>query len=337
MQRSDFAYHLPQDLIAQEPLAERSASRLLVLDRASGDYVDRRFSDLPELLNADDLLVVNDTQVLKARLLGRKATGGRAEVLIDRLLDDGRALAFVRTSKSPQPGGVIDFEGASCTVLGRQGDLFELEFDTVLAALLERVGQVPLPPYIDRVPTAEDEDRYQTIFAARPGAVAAPTAALHFDPALCERLANAGVSTANVTLHVGAGTFAPLRSEDLENNRLHKESLEVGADVCEAVAACRSRGGRVIAVGTTTVRALETAARASGELVSFTGETDLFIRPGFEFKIVEGLITNFHLPESSLLMLVSAFSKRERVLAAYEHAVRERYRFFSYGDAMLLL
>lgn len=337
MQRSDFAYHLPQELIAQEPLAERSASRLLVLSRANGDYADRQFSDLPRLLKAGDLLIVNDTEVLKARLFGRKATGGRAEVLIDQLLDDRRALGFVRASKSPKQGGEIEFDGAICTVLRRHDDLFELEFDTALAPLLERVGQVPLPPYIGRIPTVEDESRYQTIFAARPGAVAAPTAALHFDSALCEQLVDAGVSTAKVTLHVGAGTFAPLRSEDLENNRLHKERVEVGAEVCEAVAACRRRGGRVIAVGTTTVRALESAAHAGGELMPFGGETELFIRPGFAFKIADGLITNFHLPESSLLMLVSAFSNREYVLAAYEHAVSERYRFFSYGDAMLLL
>lgn len=338
MQRSDFAYDLPQELIAQEPLAERSASRLLVVNRASGNYADRRFSELPELLNERDLLVVNDTRVLKARLLGRKATGGRTEVLIDRLLEDRRALAFVRASKSPQRGSRILFgDEVSCRVLGRQDDLFELEFDSAIDPLLDRLGQVPLPPYIDRVPTGEDEARYQTVFAARPGAVAAPTAALHFDAALCERLVEAGIETAKVTLHVGAGTFAPLRSEDLQKNRLHKERLEVGADVCAAVAACRQRGGRVVAVGTTTVRALETAADASGVLVPFAGETDLFIRPGFEFKVADGLITNFHLPESSLLMLVSAFSQRERVLAAYAHAVERRYRFFSYGDAMLLL
>lgn len=338
MLRTDFAYDLPQDRIAQAPLAERSASRLLCLDSGTGELADRRFSDLSGLLRPGDLLVLNDTRVIPARLLGRKDTGGAVEVLVERILDDRRLLAHVRASKPPRPGHVLVLEGdLTLRVVGREEDLYELTHDgeETVSELLARRGRTPLPPYIRRPAAAEDAERYQTVYARREGAVAAPTAGLHFDEALLAALARKGVETAQVTLHVGAGTFLPVRAERLEEHRMHRERLEVSGRVAEAVRAARGRGGRVVAVGTTVVRALETAS-AGDAIEPFSGETDLFIYPGYRFRSVDALITNFHLPESTLLMLVCAFAGTERVLAAYRHAVASGYRFFSYGDAMFL-
>ncbi len=338
MRRADFTFDLPPELIAQRPLAERSASRLLCLDAASGAIDDATFTELPGRLRAGDLLVFNDTRVIPARVHGRKASGGRVELLVERLLGGGRLLALVRCSKAPRTGGVLQLDGGvRATVTGRRDDLFELELEEGVDALawLERDGHVPLPPYIARADDAADLERYQTVFAARPGAVAAPTAGLHFDAALLARLHDAGLATARVTLHVGAGTFQPVRAERLADHRMHAEWLEVPQATCDAVAATRARGGRVVAVGTTTVRSLETAAR-DGTLRPFTGETSLFITPGYRFRVVDLMVTNFHLPESTLLMLVCAFAGTGHVLAAYRHAVAARYRFFSYGDAMLV-
>jgi S-adenosylmethionine:tRNA ribosyltransferase-isomerase len=320
------------------PLPQRGASRLLVLDDAGDGLSDRYFADLPSLLRAGDLLVLNDTRVIRARLFGRKSSGGRVELLVERVVGDGTALVRARTSKPLRAGGeVLVDNGARLSVLERHGEfhLVRLETEGSWDALFDHAGHVPLPPYIRRADDALDDERYQTVYASQPGAVAAPTAGLHFDADMLERLAAAGVEQARVTLHVGSGTFQPLREENLSTGRLHEESLTVSAPVCEAVSAARARGGRVVAVGTTTVRALESAS-LGGALEPFEGETDLFIREGFEFRVVDAMVTNFHLPESSLLMLVSAFAGRERVLAAYRHAVAQRYRFFSYGDAMFV-
>jgi S-adenosylmethionine:tRNA ribosyltransferase-isomerase len=330
---SDFDYELPRELIARYPARDRRDSRLLaVTDRP----VDLGFADLPSLLCAGDLLVFNDTRVIKARLSARKATGGKAEILIERVESERAGLAMIRASKSPGPGGRLLLEGgAEAVVTGREEDLFALKFSTDVLPYLERYGEVPLPPYLERDATADDVDRYQTVYARDPGAVAAPTAGLHFDEAMLEETLAMGVRHARVTLHVGAGTFQNLREEHIEENRLHSERVEVSDDCVEAVRRTRADGGRVIAVGTTSVRSLECAS-ANGELQPFSGETDLFILPGYTFRSVDAMITNFHLPRSSLLMLVSAFSGRQRMLDAYAHAVREKYRFFSYGDAMFL-
>jgi S-adenosylmethionine:tRNA ribosyltransferase-isomerase len=339
---SDFDFALPPELIAQHPAAERSASRLL--DGRSETPVDRVFRDLPALLNPGDLLVFNDTRVIKARLLGRKASGGAVEALVERVLPEGHeVLAHLRASKTPRPGSMLRFEGADgrgfdAEVLGRGGpqdSLFRLRLPAAPLMLLERHGHVPLPPYITHADGADDEARYQTVFAARPGAVAAPTAALHFDAGVLAALAARGVATANVTLHVGAGTFQPVRTENLGEHRMHSEWFEVGAASVAAIARTRAAGGAVVAAGTTTLRALESAAR-SGTLEAGARETDIFITPGFGFRVVDRLVTNFHLPKSTLLMLVSAFAGFEHMRALYAHAIRERYRFFSYGDAMLL-
>lgn len=338
MRVSDFHFELPNELIASEPLTERTASRLLVLDGHTGACQDRRFDAVAELLRPGDLLVVNDTRVIPARLYGVKESGGRIEVLLERLLDEHSALAHVRASKAPRPGARLWLEGAvPALVLGRQGELYQLRFDTAepLLELIERYGHVPLPPYLRRADTSADRERYQTVFAARPGAVAAPTAGLHFDQALLRRLTDSGVAQARVTLHVGAGTFQPVRVQWVQQHRMHAEYLEVDAAVCAAVAEAQARGGRVVAVGTTVVRALETAA-CSGMLRPYRGETELFIYPDYRFRVVDALITNFHLSGSSLLMLVCAFAGRERVLSAYRHAVAQRYRFYSYGDAMFI-
>ena len=330
----DFDYELPPELIAQAPLPERAAGRLLHVTPAGGPD-DLRIPDFVDLLNPGDLVVVNDTRVLPARLFGRKATGGRVEMLLERPLAATRALVQLRSSRSPGVGAELTFDGgATATVTGRDGEFFELEFDGPVETILEQHGHVPLPPYIERPDEAADRERYQTVFARTPGAVAAPTAGLHFDAAFEDRLRAAGVDFETVTLHVGAGTFAPLRPAQLESGRLHAERVDVGEDLCRAVAATRERGGRVIAIGTTTMRALESAALDSGSLAPFAGETTLFIRPGFRFRVADALLTNFHLPRSSLLMLVCAFAGTQRVLAAYAHAVAQRYRFFSYGDAM---
>lgn len=336
MQVADFTFELPDALIARHPLAERRASRLLVLDGPTGALAHRRFADLLGYLNAGDLMVFNDTRVIPARLFGQKRTGGRLEILVERVLGDRRVLAHVRSSKSPKPGSHIDIEGGGeALVLGRQDALFELEFTEDVLALLERVGHMPLPPYIDRPDEAADRERYQTVYAQRAGAVAAPTAGLHFDNELLAALRDKGVETAFVTLHVGAGTFQPVRVEKIEEHHMHREWLEVSQAVVDAVAACRARGGRVIAVGTTSVRSLESAAR-DGELKPFSGDTDIFIYPGKPFHVVDALVTNFHLPESTLLMLVSAFAGYPETMAAYAAAVAEGYRFFSYGDAMFI-
>jgi S-adenosylmethionine:tRNA ribosyltransferase-isomerase len=336
MQRSDFHYELPGELIAQTPLAERRASRLLVLDGATGATEDRLFADLPTLLRAGDLLALNDTRVLPARVIGRKPTGGRVELFLERVLAPRRALVQLRASHKPLPGGDVELPGdARARVIARTGELTEIELDRDVVPYLEAHGATPLPPYIARTPDAADRERYQTVFARAPGAVAAPTAGLHFDSAVLDAIAARGVERAFLTLHVGAGTFAPVRTERVEDHELHAEWLEVSEATCAAVERCRARGGRVVAVGTTSVRALETAARGR-QLAPFAGDSRLFIYPGFEFRVVDAMVTNFHLPESSLLMLVAAFAGREHTLAAYEHAVAMGYRFFSYGDAMLI-
>ena len=348
MKKSDFSYTLPESLIAQQPLPERSASRLLVLrgsddGRGEAQLQDRQMRELPGLLQPGDLLVFNDTRVLPARLFGRKASGGRVEILIERLLGGQDARAQLGASKSSRAGTriVLD-EGGEVEVLGREGEFYLLRFDgdESLEKRLLRAGRLPLPPYIHRAPGIDDAERYQTVFARELGAVAAPTAGLHFDDALLGALRARGVAFGTITLHVGAGTFQPVRSEKLDEHVMHSEWLNVGAALVEQIAHTRARGGRVIAVGTTVVRALESATvrNEAGECVlhPFAGETRIFIFPGYRIRSVDALLTNFHLPESTLLMLVSAYAGRERVLAAYRHAVEQRYRFFSYGDAMLV-
>jgi S-adenosylmethionine:tRNA ribosyltransferase-isomerase len=345
LKRADFHYDLPPELIAQEPLADRAASRLLVLDAARGASADagptledRVFRDLPALLEPGDLLVFNDTRVLPARLFGRKDTGGDVEILLERVIGTHEAKAQVRASKPLKPDRTIVLDdGTTVRVLERDGEFYCLRFETTepLEKLLVRVGHMPLPPYIRRADTGADRQRYQTVFARHPGAVAAPTAGLHFDDALLDALTARGVEFGAVTLHVGAGTFQPVRVDDVREHVMHSEWLNVGAELCEKVAKTRAAGRRVVAVGTTVVRALETASRG-GTLRPFAGDTRIFLFPGHQITSVDALITNFHLPESTLLMLVSAFAGRERVLAAYRHAVERRYRFFSYGDAMLI-
>lgn len=337
MQAADFDYELPPGLIAKYPAAQRRGSRLLIVDPARDELLDRRFDDLPGFLHPGDLLVFNDTRVMNARLYGQKTSGGRVEILLERILSSHTATGKIRASKTPRPGSRIDLqEGIAIDVTGRDGEFFCLEFSQPVAEVLDSIGEVPLPPYLERPAESADRERYQTVYARRPGAVAAPTAGLHFDDALLQQTLDAGVHHAFVTLHVGAGTFQNLREEEIRANRLHAERVLVSAETCEAVARTRTSGGRVYAVGTTSVRALESAS-ASGELRPFDGETDMFILPGYRFRSVDALLTNFHLPRSSLLMLVAAFAGTERILAAYRHAVAERYRFFSYGDAMLVL
>jgi len=336
MQVADFFFQLPDALIARHPLAERRASRLLVLDGETDKLSHRHFADLLEYVRPGDLMVFNNTRVIPARLFGQKATGGKLEILVERVLGSRSVLAHIRSSKSPKAGSRILLDGGGeAEMVARHDALFELQFDEDVLSLLERIGHMPLPPYIDRPDDAEDRERYQTVYAQRAGAVAAPTAGLHFDEALLDSLREAGVETAYVTLHVGAGTFQPVRVERIEEHHMHREWLEVTQEVVDAVAACRARGGRVIAVGTTSVRSLETAARG-GELKPFSGDTDIFIYPGKTFHVVDALVTNFHLPESTLLMLVSAFAGYPETMAAYAEAVAQRYRFFSYGDAMFI-
>ncbi|MAR90731.1 MAG: tRNA preQ1(34) S-adenosylmethionine ribosyltransferase-isomerase QueA [Pseudomonadota bacterium] len=337
MQRTDFHYQLPERLIARYPAQQRADSRLLCLGRDSGELQDQRFRDLPRWLRAGDLLVFNDTRVIPARIFGRKETGGQVEVLVERVTGPDSCLAHVRASKAPKSGSRILVGEDSLVMEGRQGDLFRLRLARGrLLDWLQQVGHMPLPPYIDRSDEPLDQSRYQTVYARQPGAVAAPTAGLHFDEAMLARLAAQGVASAFVTLHVGAGTFQPVRAEDIRQHVMHSEWLQVSAATAAQVQATRQQGGRVIAVGTTAVRSLETAAR-DGEVKPFEGDTDIFIYPGYEFRAVDGLITNFHLPESTLIMLVSAFAGREAVLNAYRHAVAQEYRFFSYGDAMLIV
>ena len=348
MKKSDFHYVLPEALIAQTPLAKRSASRLLVVRAGDAPFADRGIADLPQLLQRGDLLVFNDTRVIPARLFGRKASGGRVEILIERLLPNNEARVQIGASKSPKPGSRIMLDaGGEAEVISRDGEFYRLRFHInnkdlaqSLEAWLIHAGRLPLPPYIRREPGADDDARYQTVFARELGAVAAPTAGLHFDAALLDALRARGIEFGHITLHIGAGTFQPVRVDDLAEHRMHSEWLNVGAALVELIRATRARGGRVVAVGTTVVRALESATglheTGERELQPFAGETRLFILPGYRIRSVDLLLTNFHLPESTLLMLVSAFAGKERVFAAYEHAIREHYRFFSYGDAMLL-
>lgn len=335
MHLSDFDFHLPEELIAQFPPQQRTGSRLLLV-RDAQTFQDRQFPDLLDELTPDDVLVFNNTRVLKARLFGQKASGGKVELLVERVTGDCSALAHIRASHSPQAGSELTLAcGVRVSVTGRAGSLFSLQFDEPVLTVLDRCGQLPLPPYIERSPEGNDDERYQTVYAREPGAVAAPTAGLHFDEALLQKIRDKGVELAQVTLHVGAGTFQPVRVENLAEHTMHSEWFEVPAETVAAIERAHARGGRVVAVGTTTLRALESAA-ASGELRAGSAETSLFILPGYQFKVVDRLLTNFHLPKSTLLMLVSAFSGYDTMMAAYRHAIEQRYRFFSYGDAMLL-
>jgi S-adenosylmethionine:tRNA ribosyltransferase-isomerase len=338
MQRNDFHYQLPGELIATHPCPRRSASRLLCLDPVSDTCQDRQFGDFPGLLESGDLLVFNDTRVIPARLYGNKVTGGRVEVLIERITGPNSALAHVRASKTPAPGSLIILEGdISVQVGGREGDLFRLTFpgETSVLEWVERFGHIPLPPYINREDLADDRQRYQTIYARVPGAVAAPTAGLHFDDDIMQQLGARGIGTAFVTLHVGAGTFQPVRVDNLDEHVMHHEVLQVDAAACRKITATRQQGGRVVAVGTTVVRSLE-AASCHGEIAPCSGETNLFITPGYRFRCVDALLTNFHLSESTLLMLVCAFAGQQAVMSAYRHAINAQYRFYSYGDAMFI-
>ena len=336
MRPADFDYALPDGLIAQYPTEKRAESRLLVADLASTKLADRRFSDLPALLKAGDLLVFNDTRVIRARLFGRKDTGGRIEILIERILSNTTALAQIRASKAPKLNTKLHFAGGNTAkVLDREREFYKLEFELSLEPYLEEHGEVPLPPYLNRDTEPSDVERYQTVYAKHDGAVAAPTAGLHFDENMLSETRRIGVQHSYVTLHVGAGTFQPLRKENIDSSRLHSERLIVDEQTCESVERTRRSGGRIVAVGTTSVRALE-SAYAGEELKPFDGDTDLFIMPGYRFNCVDAMITNFHLPQSSLLMLVAAFAGTECILNAYRHAVAERYRFFSYGDAMFV-
>ena len=339
----DFSFELPDDLIARHPMSERTASRLLQVDGSSGAITHGHFPQLLEQINAGDLLVFNNTRVIPARLYGQKASGGKLEVLVERVLDDKRVLAHVRSSKSPKPGAELILEpNVHATMLARHDTLFEIEFNdsrTVLE-ILDAVGHMPLPPYIDRPDTDADKERYQTVYNEKPGAVAAPTAGLHFDQALLDAIVAKGAELAFITLHVGAGTFQPVRVEQVLDHKMHAEYIEVPAEVVAKVNATRAGGGRIIAVGTTSVRSLESAAQASVAkglpLAPFYGDTDIFIYPGYDFQLVDMMVTNFHLPESTLMMLVSAFAGYDHIKEAYRQAIEQRYRFFSYGDAMLL-
>jgi S-adenosylmethionine:tRNA ribosyltransferase-isomerase len=338
MQLTDFQFELPDELIAQFPAQQRSASRLLTLDGQTGEFKDASFTDIIDLLDSKDLLVFNNTKVIPARLLGHKDTGGKIEILIERILDESHVLAHVKSSKSPTSGRRLLIENElNIEVLGRQGPLFELRFDTDLSVTdaLEKYGRLPLPPYIEREVDNADFERYQTVYAQHIGAVAAPTAGLHFDENVLQQIADKGIDTAEITLHVGAGTFQPVRVDDIKTHQMHSERMIVSESVVEKVNAARARGGRVVAVGTTSVRALESASQ-NGQIEAYEGETDIFIYPGYQFKSVDALITNFHLSESTLLMLVSALAGRENILNAYHHAVDQKYRFFSYGDAMFI-
>jgi len=343
MQLSDFAYDLPPELIAQAPLEERSASRLLVLDRQSGALKDHIFRDIVDFIQPNDLLVFNDTQVFPARLYGKKATGGKVEILIERVLDNTRALVHIKANKTPKPQNQLHFDGnAIATIEERADDLFRLSFSGIesLYDYLEQYGHIPLPPYIQCRDANDNQDtdrqRYQTVYAEKRGAVAAPTAGLHFDDATLSNIAAKAVATAKVTLHVGAGTFQPIRVEHIDQHIMHAEYISVPEATVNAINACKQRGGRVIAVGTTTVRSLESAI-INGQLQPFSGDTRLFIKPDYRFKVVDVILTNFHLPESTLLLLVAAFAGYENYQRAYHHAIKSSYRFFSYGDAMLIL
>ena len=330
---SDFNYKLPDDLIAKHPTSDRRDSRLLVL---KDNVSDRRFVDLPDLIRPNDLFVFNDTRVIKARLSARKDTGGKVEILIERITKPSSALVHLKSNKSPKLGNNLMLEeDVKAKILSRKKDLFELQFSTDIASFIEVHGKVPLPPYIDRSADISDDDRYQTVYARDPGAIAAPTAGLHFDNKMLKEIKDAGANLSWLTLHVGAGTFQSLREEQIHDNKLHSERVEINEECCQAVHKAKSSGGRIIAVGTTSVRALECAS-SDGMISPFSGETDMFIYPGYNFQTVDAMITNFHLPRSSLLMLVAAFAGKDRILDAYNHAVSKKYRFFSYGDAMFL-
>lgn len=355
MLKKDYSFTLPDSLIAQKPCDKRTDSRLLHLTRATGEIVDRQFTDIIALLRPGDLLVLNNTRVIPARLFGKKETGGAVEVLIERLINNNQAMAFVKASKSPKVGARLLFAGdVSATVLDKQDGLFELCFsgpataesgsensvDASLLDILNKSGEIPLPPYMHRDATDFDKSRYQTVFAEHPGAVAAPTAGLHFDEDILAKIKNKGIDFSYVTLHVGAGTFQPIRVDNILDHKMHKERIEVSAETCDKINQTRKNGGRIVAVGTTVVRSLESAARAglsdNGELKPFSGDTDIFIYPGYQFNVVDALVTNFHLPESTLLMLVSAFASTEQIKKAYQHAIDSQYRFYSYGDAMFI-
>ncbi|MBW0282085.1 MAG: tRNA preQ1(34) S-adenosylmethionine ribosyltransferase-isomerase QueA [Shewanella xiamenensis] len=340
MRVTDFSFDLPDELIARYPMAQRTASRLLTLDGNTGTLADKQFTDLLEMINPGDLMVFNNTRVIPARLFGQKASGGKLEILVERMLDDKRILAHVRSSKSPKVDSIIHLDGGyEMKMAARHDALFELELlsDLTILEVLEAVGHMPLPPYIDRPDEDADKERYQTVYNQNPGAVAAPTAGLHFDDVMLEALKAKGVSIAFVTLHVGAGTFQPVRVDNVLEHKMHSEWANVPQDVVDLIAQTKAAGKRVVAVGTTSVRSLESAARASeGELKAFSGDTDIFIYPGYQFQIVDAMITNFHLPESTLIMLVSAFAGFDHVMVAYQHAITQKYRFFSYGDAMFV-
>jgi len=344
LQLSDFHFELPDELIARFPMPERSASRLLCLNGNDGQLQHKGFADLPEMLNAGDLLVFNNTRVIPARVYGNKASGGKLEVLIERITADDQALAHIRSSKSPKPGSEIflDEYALPVQVTGRQGALFELQLSAGESwlPLLEQVGHMPLPPYIDRPDQASDQERYQTVYAQRPGAVAAPTAGLHFDQATLDKLKAKGVKFAYVTLHVGAGTFQPVRVDNILEHEMHSEWIDVPQEVVDAILQTKQQGGRVVAVGTTSVRSLESAAQETlvkqGQLTAYQGDTEIFIYPGYQFQLIDAMVTNFHLPESTLIMLVSAFAGYQHTMHAYQQAVANQYRFFSYGDAMFI-
>ena len=338
MRRQDFHYELPDELIARHPVENRTASRLLVLDGESGNMEHRQFIDVLDLVEPGDVMVFNDTRVIPARVFGQKESGGKVEVLVERVLDRHRVLAHVRASKSPRVSTAIILDGGTeVTVIARRADLFELQFpeDSPALSVLERIGHTPLPPYIDRPDAEADRERYQTVYGRHPGAVAAPTAGLHFDDALMQKLREKGVKIAFVTLHVGAGTFQPVRAEDIRQHKMHSELMEVSEEVCNLVKETKMAGKRVVAVGTTSVRCLETAT-GNGEITPFQGETNIFIYPSYKYKTVDALITNFHLPESTLLMLVAAFAGYQHTMKAYREAVEKKYRFYSYGDAMFI-
>jgi S-adenosylmethionine:tRNA ribosyltransferase-isomerase len=338
MKTSDFSYDLPEELIAQYPCADRDSSRLLCLD-SEGNISDSAFKQIKDYLNPGDLIVLNDTRVIPARLFARKETGGKVEIMLERIKDEKTLLVQLRASKTPKPGTklILD-EKTRFEVLGRSGDMFLLAYDgeEELTEVLERLGHMPLPPYIDREDETEDKERYQTVFSNTPGAVAAPTAGLHFTEALLKELKSNGIENTRLTLHVGAGTFQPVRVDEIKNHKMHSEYARVPADVVKKIHETKNNGGRILAVGTTVVRSLETAARG-GVLTSFEGDTDIFIYPGFKFNVVDMLLTNFHLSESTLLMLVCAFAGKENMMNAYQHAISEKYRFYSYGDAMLIM
>ncbi|MCG9696366.1 tRNA preQ1(34) S-adenosylmethionine ribosyltransferase-isomerase QueA [Shewanella sp. Isolate11] len=340
MRVADFSFDLPDELIARYPMAERTASRLLILDGETGAVADKQFTDILAMVNPGDLMVFNNTRVIPARLFGQKQTGGKLEVLVERMLDEKRILAHVRSSKSPKVNSIIVLDGDyQMTMVARHDALFELELnsDKTILEVLEEVGHMPLPPYIDRPDEDADKERYQTVYNQNPGAVAAPTAGLHFDDNLLEQLKEKGVNTAFVTLHVGAGTFQPVRVDNILEHKMHSEWAQVSQEVVDQINATKASGNRVIAVGTTSVRSLESAAKASaGKLKPFSSDTDIFIYPGYEFQVVDAMVTNFHLPESTLIMLISAFAGFDEVKNAYQHAIEQKYRFFSYGDAMFV-